>query len=180
MRSETCATSKPPVIAWKDVKANLEQLQREILTHLQDRGLAIFRSFPRGPELGADAVYWDTESFPDYRDFVSAAEATGAKLITVYGRRFTAEVIEDAMEHLATARMDREDRRTIESRLRDLRAYEGFLCQVELSFSHGRRTYIFDQPTEWYDELTELLETIEDSFSSPADERPLGGFYSNN
>ena len=68
----------------------------------------------------------------------------------------------------------------IEGRLKDFRAYEGFVCQLELSFAEGQRTYIFDQPTEWYEEMEQLVEQVEDSFNGAVDENPLGGYFSNN
>jgi hypothetical protein len=92
-------------------------------------------------------------------------------------------VIEDALDNLATSRLDREERRSIENRLKEFRRYDGFTCQVEISFSHGRRTYIFDQQTDWFDEMNELIAQTEDSYSSPppdSNSHPLGGFFSNN
>ena len=162
------------------MKANLENLRREILALLQERGMVVFKSYPRGPELGNDAVYWDTETYPDYREFIAAAAAVGARMMTIYSREFSADVIDEALEQLAGAQMDRDERRLVEGRLKDFRAYEGFVCQLELSFAEGQRTYIFDQPTEWYEDMTDLMEQIEDSFSGALDENPLGGYFSNN
>jgi hypothetical protein len=162
------------------MKANLDHLRRQVLAHLEEHGFAIFKSYPRTPELTSDAVYWDCERHPDFREFVAAASAVDAKLMTIFSREFSAEAIDDALEQLAEANMDRDDRRLIEGRLKDFRAYEGFVCQLELSFSHGSRTYIFDQPTEWYEEMEQLVDQIEEAFDNPVDETPLGGFYSNN
>ena len=160
--------------------ANLEQLQRAILSELQDRNLVVFRSYPRGPELGADAMYWDTDAHPDFREFLAAAEAAGIRLLTLSAQPLTEDMIEDALEHLNSTRLERDERRAIEVRLKEMRRYDGFLCQLELSFSLDRRTYIFEAATEWYDDLTELLERIENSFGTAQDQSPLGGFYSNN
>ncbi|MEO5926179.1 MAG: hypothetical protein ABIR70_20320 [Bryobacteraceae bacterium] len=162
------------------MKANLDHLRREVLAHLEERGFAIFKSYPRGMELSSDAVYWDAESYPDFREFVASATAVGVKMMTVFSREFTADTIDDALAQLAETNMDRDDRRLIEGRLKDFRAYEGFVCQLELSFAHGHNTYIFDQPTEWYEEMEQLIDQIEESFDTPVDESPLGGFYSNN
>jgi len=162
------------------MKANLENLRREILALLEERGLVVFKSYPRGPELGSDAIYWDTETYPDYREFIAAAGASGARMMTIYSREFSSDVIDDALAQLAEAHMEREERRIVEGRLKDFRAYEGFVCQLELSFAEGQRTYIFDQPTEWYEEMEQLVEQIEDSFNGAVDENPLGGYFSNN
>jgi hypothetical protein len=62
-------------------------------------------------------------------------------------------------------------------------AYEGFTCQIELSFDHAQRVYIFDLRTEWFDDLSELIERIQESFHDDDEgtESPLGGgYYSNN
>ena len=109
-----------------------------------------------------------------------AAGAAGARLMTIYSREFSADVIDDALAQLADAHMEREERRIVEGRLKDFRAYEGFVCQLELSFAEGQRTYIFDQPTEWYEEMEQLVEQVEDSFNGAVDENPLGGYFSNN
>jgi hypothetical protein len=161
-------------------QANLEQLGREVLAHLQARNLAVFRSYPRGSEVGTDAIYWDTAEHPDFREFVAAAEAAGERLVTVAIRRFSAEMVEDTLEQLPQSQLDRGALRDIERRLRELGAYEGFVCQVELSFSHGRRTYVFDLAAEWYEELLDLMDEVEDSLGAALDENPLGGYYSNN
>ncbi len=162
------------------MKANLDSLRREVLAHLEERGFAIFKSYPRGMELSSDAIYWDSERYPDFREFVASATAVGAKMMTIFSREFSADTIDDALEQLAETNLERDDRRQIESRLKDLRAYEGFVCELELSFSHDSRTYIFDQPTDWYEEMEELIDQIEASFENQVDETPLGGYFSNN
>ena len=42
-----------------------------------------------------------------------------------------------------------------------MRAYDGFVCEVELSFDHQGSMFVFDLRTDWYQELTEVLEEIE-------------------
>jgi hypothetical protein len=162
------------------MKANLDHLRREILALLEERGMVVFKSYPRGMELGSGAVYWDVDGFPDYREFVAAATAAGAKMMTIFSREFSGDAVDDALEQLAESNMNRDERRVVEARLKELRAYEGFICQVELSFADGARTYIFDQPTDWYEEMEQLVDQIDESFAAPVDENPLGGYYSNN
>jgi hypothetical protein len=163
------------------MKANLDNLQREVLAHLEESGFTVFKSYPRGMELGSEAIYWDSETYPDYREFVAAAKSVGAHMMTVFSRQFSSETVDEALETLSESDMSREARRPIESRLKELRAYEGFICQIELSFSDQQRTYIFDQPTEWYEEMEQLVDEIEGSFNGSIDEGPLGGgYYSNN
>jgi hypothetical protein len=165
------------------MKANLDQLRREVLTHLEERSFAIFKCYPRALDLSSDAIYWDCERFPDFREFVAAASTVGVHMMTIFTREFSTDAIDEALEQLAQADVDRDDRRIMEGRLKDFRAYAGFVCQLELSFSHGSKTYIFDLPTDWYEEMEQLVDQIEASFEDqdgPIDDAPLGGFYSNN
>lgn len=161
---------------------NLDSLRNEIEQHLESRGLAVFRSYPRtdSENLVSAAVIWDSENHPDYREFVEAACAAGVRLVTLYAREFTSDLIETALEHLSASELDRDERRAIDTRLNEMQAYEGFTCQIELSFDHAQRTYVFDLRTEWFDELNDLLEQIDDSFQDEGDQNPLSGYYSNN
>ena len=163
------------------MKANLDNLRREVMAHLEATGFTVFKSYPRGMDLGSEAIYWDSETYPDYHEFVAAAKSVGAQMMTVYSREFSADSVDEALETLADSGLSREERRPIEIRLKELRGYEGFVCHIELSFSDRHRTYIFDQPTEWYEEMEQIVDDIENSFGAPIDDAPLGGgYYSNN
>jgi len=142
----------------------------------------VFRSYPRTDSEGAlpGAVYWDSENHPDFREFVEAASAAGVRLLTLYARELTADIVETALAHLSETDLDRDERRALDTRLHEIQAYEGFTCQIELSFDHAQRTYIFEVRTEWFDELNDLVERIEYSFEDEGDENPLSGYYSNN
>lgn len=164
------------------MKANLDTLHREIEQHLESQGIAVFRSYPRA-ELDSSltgAIYWDSEHHPDYRQFVEAAAAAGVRMITIYAREFTSDIVEGALAQLADADLERDERRALDARLNEMRAYEGFTCQVELSFDHAQRTYLFDVRTDWFDELNELVERIGEFYEDEEDENPLSGYYSNN
>src|SRR5262245_5362437 len=116
---------------------NLTNLLLEIQEHIASRGLTIFYSLPRS--LDADlAIYWNTEQHPDFREFVAAAEASGARVITLYSREFSSDLAAEAMESLAESQLDRDDRRRYEQRLREISSYEGFTCQIEMSFDLGQ------------------------------------------
>jgi hypothetical protein len=163
------------------MRLNLESLRADIQNHLESRGMAVFHGWPRGSEQTA-AVYWNTESHPDYEAFLAAAETAGVRLVTLYANEFSEEAIEDALARLDESALPREQRRDIESRLREIRGYAGFICQVELSFDLAQRVYVFDLRTEWFDELNEMLDRIEEGFSEEEDEdeEPLGGYFSKN
>jgi hypothetical protein len=101
---------------------------------------------------------------------VAAAEAAGVRLVTLFARELTVDMIEDAIGQLADTTLGREERRSIESRLRDMRAYAGFTCEIELSFDLSERVYIFDLRTAWFDDLNDVIDSIEDSYLDPGDE----------
>jgi hypothetical protein len=164
------------------MRSNLDTLRHEIEQHLESRGVAVFRSYPRADSDAslAGAVLWDSENHPDYREFVEAACAVGVRLVTMYAREFTSDIVESALAQLADTELGREERREVDARLHEIGAYEGFICELELSFDHAQRTYVFDVRTEWFDELHDLLERIDDSHQDEADENPLSGYYSNN
>ncbi|MCU1339517.1 MAG: hypothetical protein JWO19_5098 [Bryobacterales bacterium] len=162
------------------MRPNLDTLRREILQHLESRGMAVFRSYPRADAESPGAVLWDSDNHPDYREFVEAAWAAGVRMVTLYAREFTSDIVENALAQLSDTDLERDDRRTLDARLNEMRAYEGFTCEIELSFDHAQRTYVFDVRTEWFDELNDLVEQIEDSYQDEGDENPLSGYYSNN
>ena len=165
------------------MRSNLDTLRHEIEQHLESRGMAVFRSYPRADSDSslAGAIYWDWEHHPDYREFVEAAGAVGVRMVTLHAREFTAEVVETALLHLAEAELERDERRAFEARLNEMRAYEGFTCQIELTFDHAQRTYVFEVRTDWFDELNDMVERIEYSYQDEeGDENPLSGYYSNN
>jgi len=72
---------------------NLDTLKREILTYLEGRDYAVFRSAP-GTLDGSQMVLWDAENYPDYQMFLEAASKVGVKLILFATREFTAEDID--------------------------------------------------------------------------------------
>jgi hypothetical protein len=155
------------------VKINLDSLRSEIEEHLESRGIAVFHGYPHTRET--PAVYWDTEHHPDYHDFVAVAERAGARLVTLYANEFSSELIDDAEQRLDS--VPRDDRREIEQQLRKMRGYAGFICQIELSFDLAPRVYIFDLHTDWYKELNDLLDQIDDAEENGEEEDPLGGGY---
>ena len=158
------------------MKLNLDSLRAEIESYLETHGIVVFQSHPRAGDTTAP-VYWDTERHPDYKMFLAAAESAGAKLVTIHAREFTEDILEDALDHAATANLPREERRAIELRLKEMRGYIGFTCQIELSFDLAPRVYVFDLRTEWFDDLNDLLDRVDDAQHKGDGDSPLGGGY---
>ncbi len=161
------------------MKSNLDTLCSEIQEYLRSHGIAIFHGTPRGGEDIA-SVFWDTKQHPDFRLYVQAAQAAGARIVTIHANQFSEDALDDAQERLDQSTVSREERRSIEQRLREMRAYTGFTCQIELSFDIAPRVYIFDLRTDWYDDFHDLLYQIDDAYDDGEDEEPLGGYFSKN
>ncbi len=161
------------------MRPNLEALKAEIDVYLEESGLAVFYGYSRALE-STPAVYWDCDQYPDYKRFIEAAKIAGARIIVLHQRVFIAEQIDDALEQLSGCSLPREESRSLEQRLTDLRAYDGFTCAIELSFDHEGRVFLFDLRTEWYDELTDILDEIQVMTSEAEDDASMGGYFSKN
>jgi hypothetical protein len=164
------------------MKQNLDVLKTEIQEHLESRGLVVYHGYSRTLDA-LPIVMWDIGRHPDYSEFVSAAVAAGAKLVVLHCREFSVEFVENAIEGLEETDMTPEERRPIERRLREMRAYDGLTCAIEISFDLAGRAYIYELRTEWYDEFSELLDEIDSSMldeDEDEDEGPMGGYFSRN
>ena len=165
------------------MKPNLDTLKSEIEEHLGAEGLAIFHGYSRLTD-SIPLVLWDSEKYPDYKLFVKTALASGAKMLILNQRHLNSDTLDDALEQLAVSDLPTDEQRTFERRLKELRAYEGFTCSLELSFDYQARVYMFDVQTEWYEELNNLLEDLEfldsDDDEDEADEPPIGNYFSKN
>ena len=160
---------------------NLDTLKREILSYLESRDFAVFRSAP-GTLDGSQMVLWDSENYPDYQMFLEAASKVGVKLILFGTAEFTKEDITELLEQLDGMNLDRDQQRDYQNRLRDLRRYEGQTCSLELAFNHDSRLYVYELQPDWYEEYL----TVEDEITASLAEEgldegdSLGGFFSKN
>jgi hypothetical protein len=165
------------------MKPNLDILKPEIELYLEETGLAVFYGYSR-PLDAVPAVYWDCDQYPDYQLFVQAACAAGAKLIVFHQREFFPEQVDEAIERLHACELPAQDSRQFEERLNELRAHEGSVCAIELSFDHQGRVFLFDLRTEWFDEFSEIQDEIQllipDPDEGDDDESPISGYFSRN
>lgn len=164
------------------MKPNLDTLKTEIEQHLEESGLAIFYGYSRVMD-SMPVVYWDCDQYPDYALFVKAARAAGAKVMVFHQREFHTEQIDDAISQLADCDLPDEEHEEYENRLSRMRDYDGQVCAIELSFDHDGRVFLFDLRTEWYDELTEILDELELFSADVEDEDDTGsmpGYFSKN
>ena len=161
------------------MKPNLDTLKTEIEQYLEESGLAVFYGYSRALE-STPSVYWDCDQYPDYRRFIQAARTVGARVMVFHQRTFMSEQVDEALEQLALCNLTREEYRETEQRLTEMRGYDGFVCGIELSFDHEGRVFLFDLRTEWYDELTEILDEIQVLGSDTDDDPTMGGYFSKN
>jgi hypothetical protein len=163
------------------VDINLNTLKRDIEEYLERAGIAVFRGISGGME-GLELILWDVEQYPDYQMFLDTARKAGAAMVIFATSEFEGEDVDEAMEQLEECEMDRDERRELESRLRELRAYEGVTCTLELAFDHQNRIYVYEIRPDWYDEFLGIEEEI--MAHLPAEEDiggdSLGGYFSRN
>lgn len=144
------------------MKQNLDTVRAEIQEYLESRGIAVFQAFP-GIEEDAPVVHWDTEHHPDYHAFLAVAEAAGVKLVALHANEFHDDVIDETQRRLAESTLSGAERAAMERRIREMRRYDGYTCQIELSFDMPPRTYVFDLRTEWFQDLSDMLDQIDEA-----------------
>ncbi len=161
---------------------DLETLKAEIEAHLEQAELPVFYGYHRMPDALVQ-VSWDTERQPDYKLFLRAARQAGARVIIFHQEALSMDQIDDALDRLEDSELTREEKRNYETRLRQLQAYEGFTCSLELSFVLDGRVYIFEQHTDWYEAFADTVAEIEASVEGEEEDNEdgsLGGYFSNN
>ena len=166
------------------MNVNLNALRQEIAEHVTSRGLVVFECDLRSVET-EQAVYWNLDREPDYKRFVAAAEAAGARLVTIYSRDLKGDLLESLLEKIEDLPLEPSERRSLERRLRELRAYEGFTGHIEISFDVAGRDYIFDLRAEWYEEIDELMDEMAAAVDDAEDDddasdEPMAPYFSRN
>ena len=158
---------------------DLETMRTEIQTLLEQSNLAVFHGYSSLTD--SVSVYWDTERHPDFRGFLHAAEKSGARLVVFYHQQFSLDEIAEVLQELEDSDLSREEKRSYESRVREIQKYEGFTALVELSFAIEGRNYLYRLNTEWYGAWEDILAEIE-AAADEADEGegPISGYFSNN
>lgn len=162
------------------MRSNLDTIRSEAESYIQQNGFLLYYSFARSEQ--SPTVRWDTEHYPDFRGFLGIARELGVKLVTLHHHQLSATVIDAALEDMLASGFEFEEQRGLEKRLRELSAYDGFTCAVELAFIHEGTLYLFEVRAEWFDELNDLLDQV-DMLQEDQEEEggsPLGGYYSQN
>jgi hypothetical protein len=162
---------------------DLETMKTDILAAAQEFGLAVFHGFS-GLSDKAAKVYWDVENHPDFREFLQVAKTCGVTLLVFHHEPFSLDQIDEALEQVQESELSRDEKRSLEKRLRDLQPYEGFTCSLEISFALDGRFYFYHRETEWYRSMDDVLLEI-DALTmvdeEEDDDEPMGGgYYSKN
>jgi len=161
---------------------DLETLRAEIQAYLDDSGLAVFHGYHHSADNMGQCT-WDTERHPDFREFLSAGQRAGVKLFVFQHESFSLDHLDDALEQLEETDLTREEKRSYEARLRQLQAYDGFTCSVELSFSLEGREYVYEVHADWYQTLNDIMVELDAAFHEEEDEDSggsMGRFFSRN
>lgn len=165
---------------------NLDTLKQEILEYLASEEFSVFRAEPGGLE-DVPIVYWDIHAYPEFHGFLNAAKSTGVRLILFAVREFTSADIDNALDMLESGSLSRDDARSLETGLKELKVFTGLTASIELSFHYNGMAYMYRALSEWYESYLETTEAIEAAdFYHMGDEDdgedpgPLGGYYSKN
>lgn len=161
---------------------NLDTLKQEVLEYLDSAGFAVFHGHPGGLE-GPPVILWDTEHHPDYRMFLEVARKAGVNLVVFATREFEAADLDDLLAQIEDCELTREERRDYESRLRELRIFEGVTCSLDLAFDLHSRLYVYEVQPDWYEEFLGVEDEIASRMADEEDldeGESLGGYFSKN
>jgi hypothetical protein len=142
------------------MKPNLDVLKPEIELYVEEMAMSVFYGYTRSLDA-VPVVHWDCDQYPDYRLFVQAARAAGAKILVFHQREFYTEQVDDALERLNACELPPQESRSYEDRLNEMRSHEGSVSAIELSFDHQGRVFLFDLRTDWFEEFSDMLDEIQ-------------------
>jgi hypothetical protein len=162
---------------------DLTALKEEVLSQLAQEDFAIFYA-DSGSE-GLNVIHWDIKRHPHFAEFLRTAEKCGSKLVMFYERRFSQVSIDEILERLENSELSREERRSYESRLKELQKFEGFTCELEISFEHGHHIYVYQARTDWFEEFEDIFADVAVGDSDLYDDEdeedgPISGYFSRN
>ena len=163
---------------------NLDSLKQELQDYIASEEFAIFRG-QTGAMEGFPKIYWDTEAYPEYQAYLNVAKIAGARVIVFAHREFDAAEIEDALEQIQECELGRDEQRSIESSLADLRAFVGSTCVIEMAFDYQGRMYVYELVTEWFQTFMDMSDLLIAASSANGDDEDesdgsFGGYYSKN
>ena len=105
------------------------------------------------------------QKHPDYQMFLDVARKSGAKLVIFAAREFETAELDELVDQMEDCDLSREEQREYESRLRELRVFEGVTCTLELAFDYNSRLYVYEVQPDWYEEFLNVEEEISSRFA---------------
>ena len=164
------------------MKRDLKVLKTDIDEYLEAEDFGVFHGSVRVADP-TKTMEWDVVQYPDFRRFLALAKQLEVKVVGFHHRELDSTFIDDLMDQLETDELDEDVMVETARRLQDLRVYEGFTCTVDLSFWHESRLYAFSQKADWYYELLEIADEL-DEYSMENDfldeDNDMGQFFSRN
>src|SRR5256885_15376651 len=82
---------------------------------------------------------WDTEAHPEYQAYLNVAKIAGAKIIVFAHREFPLDELEEAIEQAQECELPREELRSIERSLGELRNFIGSGRRLAVAFGYEGR-----------------------------------------
>jgi hypothetical protein len=167
------------------VTDNLDSLKQELLDYIAAEEFGLFKGQTGGIE-GFPKIYWDTERYPEYQAYLNVAKIAGVSVIIFAHREFEAAEIDDALEQIQDCELGRDEQRSIESNLADLRPFVGSTCVIEMAFSYQGHIYVYDLTTEWFQSFMDISDLLIAASSANGDDgedesdTSFGGYYSKN
>ncbi len=161
---------------------DLAATKTDILTQLEQEGFATF--FSESSMDGINVIYWDTKRHPAVHEFLQVAKRCGCLLIVFYERTFSQVSIDETLERLQEAELNREEKRSYELRLKELQKFEGFTCELDVAFTHDQQIYLYQLRTDWFEEFEDIFADVAvgeiDTFEEDDEEGPVSGYFSRN
>ncbi len=165
---------------------DLETLKTEIEEYLKEQEFLVFHGFPRLADPSS-MIHWDADEYPDFRLFLELPKQLGLKLLVFHHRKLAPDFIDDALDELEAADLPDDEYADLQRRLGELRVFEGFTSAVEISFEYQGRIYFFTRRAEWYDELLDIADEIneftadeEEELEDLDDDDDVGRYFSKN
>lgn len=158
---------------------SLESLRSNLAQLAKEHGIGVFYGLSRLMD-NLPIVHWDGARHPNVSEFLEIASKLAIPVLVVHERQFLPEHIEDALEQLEDAELDPSERKDLDARIRNLSLHLGEICLVEASFDYNGRVYMYTAETDWYEQLTDLLDEIESSYQNDDPGNGLGGYFSRN
>lgn len=153
-----------------------------MIDYLRHAGIPVFHAF--GIENDDEFTYWDSNSFPDWRQFVDVAKESGARLMLLATETFDESDLDLGFEKLEECEISADGRREFTRQFETLRKHVGQTAWVRLAFDHSGQWLACEFIAPWHDDYELAMEELNSFIPLDFDEEELGdsdrGFFSHN